>query len=229
MEKVERAVALPTFDVRLIPEFSGKNDLSVSEWFDKMSWICKLYGVDNVAAVIPLRLCGLAYRVYEQLSEENKLNIEVVQKALVKAFELDAYAAYDQLVSRRLQAGEPVDVYIADIRRLAKLSGGLQEAAVGSAFVHGLPENVRKMLRANARAAEMSVLQLVECARGILSDGDTEPAAAALDQKNEYRDTRQTAYGRHRRKREFTGCCYRCGERGHISANCPGNAVREEL
>lgn len=237
------------FSIELIPKFNGREE-SVAEWFDKLCWICCLHGVSNVAAVLVVRLTGQAYKVYAQLTSKEKLNVDGVQQALVKAFEVDEFSAYDQLVCRRLESGEPVDVYIADIRRLAELSGGLNEKAIVSAFVHGLPHHVRRTLRTNARMTEMSVQQLVESACGIIADDGAAAAGAELGEVRRgectctcCRRRRLTAHRdgdtgqlqnccRHSpehvsssQSNEHSGrrsvWCFRCRQRGHIAAQCP--------
>lgn len=64
---------------------------------------------------------GVACRLCEQLTEEDKLDVEIVHKALFKAYKVDALAAYNQLLLR-LHARVPVDIYIADIRPFSQLS-----------------------------------------------------------------------------------------------------------
>ena len=86
--------AMASFDARLIPEFSGENSKdSVAGWYSKARWPCKLNKVANITLVLPLRLTGYAYKIYDQLSEEEKLNEEKVKSALFKAFEADAFSA----------------------------------------------------------------------------------------------------------------------------------------
>ena len=212
---------MATFDVRLMPEFSGSDgDISVAEWYSKVTWICKLHKVTDLTLVIPLRLTGNAYRIYNQLSDEDKLDIATVKSALFKAFEVDAFCAYEQLHSRRLERGEPVDAYLADIKRLALLAGGLNEKAIGSAFVFGLPEEVRRTLRTNARMAEMDVGELLECARVILSDKVASSAGVAVLPR-----LRRPEPTGHRSSSE-TGdvdnipVCYACGQPGHYRRGC---------
>lgn len=220
---------MATFDVRLMPEFNGSDgDISIAEWYSKVTWICKLHKVTDLTLVIPLRLTGNAYRIYNQLSDEDKLDIAAVKSALFKAFEVDAFCAYERLHSRRLERGEPVDAYLADIKRLALLAGGLNEKAIGSAFVFGLPEEVRRTLRTNARMAEMDVSELLECARVILSDDSVASSAgmAVLPRRRRPVPTGQ-------RPSSETGdvdnvpVCYACGQPGHYRRGCArrGNSV----
>ena len=91
---------MATFDIRLVPEFSGSDGaISVAERYSKVTWICKLHIVTDLTLVIPLRLTGHAYRIYDQLEEKDKLDIEVVKQSLFKAFEADPFNAYNSMIA----------------------------------------------------------------------------------------------------------------------------------
>ncbi|KAF0291012.1 hypothetical protein FJT64_010784 [Amphibalanus amphitrite] len=116
-------------DMRLIPEFDGGN-ASVEEWLDKTELVCQLRGVSDIQTVVPLRLTGGAFSVYQQLKPEEKLQYSAVKAALLRAFAVDKFQAYEEFTARRLRVGESVDVYLADLRRLASLFGGLGDTAL---------------------------------------------------------------------------------------------------
>ncbi|KAF0294842.1 Intracisternal A-particle Pol-related polyprotein [Amphibalanus amphitrite] len=125
----ESAVASSALDMRLIPEFDGGN-ASVEEWLDKTELVCQLRGVSDIQTVVPLRLTGGAFSVYQQLKPEEKLQYSAVKAALLRAFAVDKFQAYEEFTARRLRVGESVDVYLADLRRLASLFGGLGDTAL---------------------------------------------------------------------------------------------------
>ncbi|KAF0290489.1 hypothetical protein FJT64_011315 [Amphibalanus amphitrite] len=125
----ESAVASAALDMRLIPEFDGGN-ASVEEWLDKTELVCQLRGVSDIQTVVPLRLTGGAFSVYQQLKPEEKLQYSAVKAALLRAFAVDKFQAYEEFTARRLRVGESVDVYLADLRRLASLFGGLGDTAL---------------------------------------------------------------------------------------------------
>ena len=52
-------------------------------------------------------------------------------------FAVDPYEAYELFIARRLRAGESPDVYLAELRRLASLFGGMTDKALAYAFVAG--------------------------------------------------------------------------------------------
>ncbi|XP_064106974.1 uncharacterized protein LOC135215948 [Macrobrachium nipponense] len=158
------------FDLKLIPEYDGRNTQSVMKWLEKLELVCKLRKVDDVASVIPLRLTGGAFAVYLQLPTADRKKVDKVKEALLAAFAVDPYVAYEQFVSRKLHSGEAPDVYLAELRRLGSLFGGISEKALACAFVAGLPERVRQLLRAGSRMEALDLEQILARARAVLKD-----------------------------------------------------------
>uniref|UniRef100_A0A5S6R0A2 Integrase catalytic domain-containing protein n=1 Tax=Trichuris muris TaxID=70415 RepID=A0A5S6R0A2_TRIMR len=159
-----------SLDVRLIPEYDGSSGQPISEWLDKLQLVCRLRGVDDVTSVIPLRLAGGAFAVYSQLPIEHQRNAAKVKAALRAAFEVDSFVAYERFVSRKLGPNELPDAFLADLRRLAALFGGVSEKALACAFVAGLPGSVRQLLRVGSRLEDLSLGDIVNRARAVLKD-----------------------------------------------------------
>ncbi|KFD59839.1 hypothetical protein M514_27976, partial [Trichuris suis] len=158
------------FDVRLIPEFDSSSSQCVSDWFLKLELVCRLRRVVDVAAVIPLRLAGGALTVYLELPDEDKRSVEKVKEALLAAFSMEPLEAYDNFSSRKLRNGETPDVFLSELRKLASLFGGISEKGMMCAFISGLPDNVRQILRASLRLQELSLSQVLAQARGVLAE-----------------------------------------------------------
>ena len=104
----------------LMRSYDGTGDVCV--WISKFELVAKLKKIDDLAQVLPLFLDGPAYAVYCELDEAKKSDVESVKAALNDAFGVNPFLAYEQL-TRRVWRDEPVDVYLTDLRRLAKLAG----------------------------------------------------------------------------------------------------------
>ena len=68
-----------SLDLRLIPEFGGSPVESVTEWLEKLELICRLRNVTDLQTVIPLKLTGGAFAVYQHLSDEKKKDVGEVK------------------------------------------------------------------------------------------------------------------------------------------------------
>lgn len=234
------------FDLKLIPDFDGSTTQSVVEWLEKLTLVCRLRGVKDVASVIPLRLTGGAFAVYLQMSEDDRKSTEKIKEVLLAAFAQDSFMAYEQFVDRKLHTGESPDVYLADLRHLASLFGGVSDQALACAFVTGLPDDVRQLLRAGSRMESLNLDQIVSRVRAVIrDDGSNLTAEACLGAtRTEARRTAPDArcfecngvnhFARDclaRRKGEVVRGsgnrsrqrvrCYKCGGLGHISSTCP--------
>ena len=158
-----------SLDLRLIPEYDGSGTQSVVEWIEKLELICKLRNVSDVANVIPLHLSGGSFAVYLQLGEADRKKTEI-KEALLAAFTMDPYIAYKQFIGQKLQAGESPDVFLAELRRLVSLFGGMPEKGLAYAFVAGLLESVWQLLRAGSRMETLDLPQILAQARAIVHD-----------------------------------------------------------
>ena len=214
--------------------------------------MCNLRDISHLESVISLRLTGGAFAVYQQLPDADKQNVGEITKALRTAFAVDSFTAYDQFVTRRLQPGETVDVFLVELRRLAVLFGGLSDKMFAFAFVAGLPDTVKQLLRAGSRMDELPLAHILTRARAVLTDeigvaadvsamtigpdASVKRADATLlcfqcnQQIHLARDCllrrkgRGGAYGRSGRCSGRGGArCYRCDGLGHFAPSCPGN------
>ena len=109
--------------------------------------VAGLQGITDMAKFVPLFLSGGAFSVYQNIEKKNVY--AEVKAALLLAFSTNAYVSYDQFQSRKLVPGESVDVFVADLKRLAALVDPVvSDNWIKCALVAGLPQTVRSQLQA---------------------------------------------------------------------------------
>ena len=224
----------------LLRPFDGQSD--VLEWFNKLELVARVRGLENLENVIPLFLEGSAYSLYAELSESDKRSAESIKRKLVDAYGLNPYVAYEQFV-RRVWREEPVDVYLTDLRRLARLADVATDEVIKKAFVVGLPTQVSRELRASSRVSELTLPELVERARVLLAEfridkpigavGVGRPDAAERSSPGGAENEPRLGRARPLRCFRCGGAhmirycpdrpkpkCWSCGSEGHLAKNC---------
>ena len=189
------------------------------EWLSKFELACDLRNFnDGRHKLLPMFLEGAAFAVYKQLTEAQKDDYAEVRKSLVGSFSDNCFDAYRSLLTRRLQVGESVDVFLADLKRLLSLCEGdaVPPGILRCAFVNGLPSDVRLQVVAQPGAAGYSAEKLLPIVKAIVSavSRPEEELCAA------------TRVGRFRRPQRPVKC-YKCGIEGHVASRCASQAVRE--
>jgi len=155
----------------LVHSFTGEGGQDLVEWLDKLELVAKSFKLDNLQTVVPLFLAGGAYSVYRGLSEETKGNYASLKQALMTAFVIDSASAFEQFRTRRLQPRESVDVYLADITRLANLvDPAVSDVWIKHAFVAGLPDAAKERLRTADHLSRLKLGEVVERARVFVSE-----------------------------------------------------------
>ena len=114
--------------------------------------------------------------------------------------------------------GEPVDVYLSDLRRLARLAEIEDDGLLRCAFVVGLPTDVSSNLRASVKIKTTPLSVLVEQARTLMSERLAATACVAMQR-------REQRHGASNDNRYVDISCFKCQERGHIARHCPKNKV----
>lgn len=215
----------------MLKSFDGSVD--VATWLKKVKLVAQLKKVDDIAALIPLYLEGPAFAVFDQLSATDQKDADIIEQTLLSAFALNQFSAFDVLRGRCLAHGESVDVYLADVRRLAGLAKIDSEEFIRCAFVTGLPRDVSLQMRAAVRIGTMSVASMAEQARILVGERSYSATVAAVGKNIHHTDAGNKGAmkcfecgGDHHvrvcgKKKKPT--CWTCNAIGHLSRNCPGN------
>ena len=153
----------------VLEKFDGSENQDVTEWLKKMELVASLQKIDGLARFIPLFLAKSAFSVYEQLDEESKNSYKAIKTALVKAFSITPFQAYEEFKTRRLRTQEPADVFLADLKRLMQLIGLDDERILVVQFVSGLPENIGSQVRA-MKGENLELIEILNYTKAILAD-----------------------------------------------------------
>ena len=200
-------------ELRLIPEISGDATQNVVEWLEKAELVCNLRGIAHLESVIPLRLTGGAFAVYQQLPDADKRDSGKITKALRTAFAVDSFTAYEQFVGRMMQPGETIYVFLAELPWLAVPFGGLRDNMLACAFVAGLPDTVKQLLRAGSPMDELPLAHILTRARAVLKD--EVGVAAAVSAKT-------VGAGASVKRADATSVllCFQCNQPYHLARDC---------
>ena len=82
----------------LVRPYNGDGD--IVEWLNKFELVAKLKEIKETENIVPLFLEGSAFAIYNELSDSGKKSYEAIKGALVEAFSLNAFQAYEQLTKR---------------------------------------------------------------------------------------------------------------------------------
>lgn len=195
----------------------------MEDWLAKVKHVCAVQKIADIATILPLFLEGPAFAVFNQMDGKNKTSAAEIERVLRDAFALDPFTAYERFCSRRWLPGEPVDVFLADLQRLADLASVKTDALVSRAFIVGLPPAVSLQLRSIARLQNLSHIQLLEHARVFMANHQ-EPTALVSHSVHLASRTPDTRGSSSKPRRT----CFGCGEQGHFIRNCPKKSAAKK-
>ena len=209
--------------------YNGEGDIEM--WLRKVKLVAKLKKIDSLANFIPLFLEGSAFSVYDQMSEDDKLEGSKIEKTLLDAFAMNIYSAYDMFRTRMWKDGEAVDSYLADLKKLARRCDIDDDILLKLAFICGLPTSVSCTLRASSRVNQMTLVEVVEQARVLIEESTASACVAA--ERRQQQPTQQSQQqskvcmlckGTHPtyrcRLRKDQLMCWKCGKPGHMIRDC---------
>ena len=201
--------------------FNGDED--VSTWLEKFELVANLRKMEKLEEVLPLFLEGPAFAVYSQMDTRDKKDATKIRAALLAAFAISPFQAYEEFRSRTCSEGESADVYLSELRRLANLAGIVDEAVLRCAFVTGLPRTVSAQLQATTDIDIMPLGEIVVIARALLSQlSEVRFGAAAGNARPVVNKSGGNSWMQQKRsgKMQRPIRCYQCGE-AHFRKECP--------
>lgn len=226
----------------VVKPYNGEGD--ICEWLKKLKLVSNMLKIRELENLMPLFLEGPAFAVYEQMKECDKSDADKVERAMLDAFSLNEYNAYDQFRQRIWEAGESVDVFLTELRRLARLAGVESEELMKKSFVVGLPSDISCQLRSNAQIHNMALPEIVQQARVLMTQRSESVALVAPKRSSIVRQTYRPdvaskplhstssnsnheklvscfrCHGEHMSRNCPSITCFRCGIKGHIASRC---------
>ncbi|KAG1712192.1 hypothetical protein GQR58_002379 [Nymphon striatum] len=146
---------------------SGSGSVDVTEWVECLEGMCQLENV-SPADIIGYVLEGNASRIYGRMMVGDASQWAVVKAALLGEYALPRGEAHRRFIGRRLEADEPVDVYVDSLERLGGRLGLASDCAFfRTHFYEGLPASVNKwaVMREDAYTASFETVRTIISSR----------------------------------------------------------------
>ena len=207
----------------VLKTFDGADE--VESWLVKVELVARLRNIKDEAALIPMFLEGDALAVYLQMSEADQKESTKIKERLREAFGEDGFTAYIKFQHKKWE-GEPIDVYITTLRKLAKAAKLEGEMIIKRAFIVGLPSSVSKELRSMENIEDIDSAELISKARALMAVENENFVSTVMGKKHIEDSCRKMkcfiCNGPHLQrvcpKRQLQ--CWECGKIGHFAYEC---------
>ena len=99
--------------------------------------------------MLPTLLEGEGHAMWLELSEDEKKNYEETKKKFLENLSPQAFVSLDSFHKQRLHPGEPISVYVHELKRLVsqtmpELVGGPRNQLLLHQFLSVIPEDITK-------------------------------------------------------------------------------------
>ena len=161
--------------------YRGRED-NFDKFWQKFQVVGKIQKWSDGAARmahLPLYLTADAFSVWSEMSDADKADKDMVHAQLQKSFSMLPGEAYSQYVRRRKRDDESVETYLADLRRLMRISGHKEKAdgkdpMLLEQFLVGLPSRFADQLRLSIAAVDRpSLMWLLKLGRCVPAPADS--------------------------------------------------------
>ena len=196
--------------------FDGTGDLGA--WLRKFKMVAKLQKLGDLHEVLPLFLEGPAFACYEEMCPAVQGDATKIEEALMDAFAMNVHQAYELFRHRNWEEGETVDVYLNELRRLARLADVESDKLIRRAFVVGLPTAVSAQLRALCKVTGADIAEILDKARTLMEERLGAVALVAPRSAAPVSRGGGATSDAGQPKKKFS--CFNCGEEGHMSRDC---------
>ena len=195
----------------VVSKFSGEGD--VAQWIRQVRIAKRVMRLEesDLADLASLALTDRAFAVYEEMGEADKTDFEKIAEALLTAFAEDPISAHVAFIDRKYVAGEGVDSYLNELKRLGRIAKA-SETTVKFRFITGLPTDVAERLRATPKIHDLQQTRVLEMARAMVRMKEASAVAVASEEV----DKEVVAVAKTKAKRG----CFECG-RDHFVRGCP--------
>jgi len=213
----------------------------VGEWFKRFEICCSAneWNDTTKAAKLPTLLEGEALAIWLELSEDTQKDYKEAKKKIVEKMAPQAFVSLDDFHKRRLHPGEPISVYVHELKKLLDqampgLDTGARDQLLLHQFLAGIPRDISKPIRAASDVKSLD--QAMERARLLMAVDSEGPApVAAVSDTTAYSTQLQELQGQISELTEQVAMlstqrrapsrssirCHNCGGIGHMRRECP--------
>ena len=229
-----------------LPRYNGENPLETYLVQVRLAANLNGWSAEETGVQVALALEGKALQVLVDLPPEEHASWTAIEAALQRRYGRRVFTddARDQLASRRRGDVESLGAFAADLRLYARrgyptFNQSQQDELALQAFVRGVqPERLREHIRLSTPRSLVSALDEAERVEDILCATETRHRIRQVEMSEDEEElelTRQASANppqrswRGPKRATRNEGCYRCGEPGHVSRNCPAPAPRAHL